>query len=163
MSAESEAGATAEPEAEDHPLEKMVQPTIKFIIGVVALIVAQEVIFQVPGTSDVTVSLPGAAEITVARLLHSAIVVLLMGVVVKFGSDIGTMLQGSTDTFVKLRRMAILIAGTVSLAIAYQLFRWIPSRYDALQHSLYNIGFLIVGLLLGGWVILILYGNVDRV
>lgn len=163
MSTEADAEEAPVAEAEDHPLEKMVQPTIKFAIGIVALIVAQELIFRVPGTGDVTATLPGGVEVTIARILHTVIVFLLMGVIVKYGSDIGKMLQDSTETFVKLRRMSVLIAMTVSLAVAYQLFRWIPDRYEAVQFSYYNIGFLIAGLILGGWVILIMYGNVDRV
>jgi hypothetical protein len=162
MSTETDADASTAAEAEDHPLEKMVQPTIKFVIAFLALYAAQEIIIRVPATANADVLLPGTtAPITVGQLLHSGITVLLVGAILKFGSDVGSLLQESTETFAKLRRLAVLVSAIIALAVAYQLFRWVVDVYPILTTH-YDLAFLIVGLLLGGWVVLIMYGNVDK-
>lgn len=160
MSTEPESGAAAE--AEDHPLERMVQPTIKAVIAFLALFAAQEVIIRVPATAEATVLLPGTTTpVTVGQLLHSGITVLLVGVILNLGKDVGSMLADVSETFVKLKRLMILVAGLIALAVAYQLFRWVVDVFPIVSTS-YDLAFLVVGLLLGGWVVLILYGNVDR-
>lgn len=162
MSTESEPSDAAAPEAEEHPLERMVQPTIKFVIALLALFVMQEIVVRVPATAEATVRLPGTTTpITVGQIIHSGITVLLVGVILNFGKDVGNMLQEVTDTFVKLKRLSILIAGIIALAVSYQLFRWVVDVFPIISTH-YDLAFLIVGLLLGGWVVLILYGNVDR-
>ncbi|MDY6779045.1 MAG: hypothetical protein SV760_00545 [Halobacteria archaeon] len=142
-------------------VSRLTKPTLKFLVALGVLFGAQQVVLRVPAVSKVTVEI-SAYSVSVGKLLSSLISLLVVVSVLKFAYDSGTVFSELLPDVPRVRRLSVLVGALASLFVAYQSFNWVLDFYPEYSNH-YDVAFLVVGLLIGGWMGLILYTNIGRI
>lgn len=143
--------------------EDLLKPTVKFLISVVAIILAQQIVINVEAATGTDVAIPGSTEsVTVAEILFSVLTIILVGVIMNYSSSIGEILDEALTEFSGVKKFILILGGLASLLVVYQLFKWVIDYYPPIANE-YDLTFLIAGLLLAGWLVVIILFNIDRV
>ncbi|MDY7082148.1 MAG: hypothetical protein SXQ77_07035 [Halobacteria archaeon] len=154
---------TTEPESETKLQSRFAKPTLKFAVALIVLFVAQRISVTVQATNEVKIAVPTSSEtITFAQLLTSIITLLIVAAILIYASEIGAVLADFLPEFSQIKRIVMLTGGIISLVIVHHLFSWVL-QYRPMYAEEYDLGFLIAGMLLGGWIGLILYLNVGNI
>lgn len=142
--------------------EDLVRPTLKFLIAIAALFVAQQIVLMVPAATDTTIGVPNATEsISVAEILVGVFALLMVAAIINYASSIGTILRDAMEEFTGVRKFVLIVGVLASLLLMYQMFRWVIDYYPPIANE-YDLAFLVAGLVLGGWLVIILLFNVDK-
>lgn len=144
---------------------KLTQPSIKLVIALVVLFVAQLIVESVGATKNTMLDLPRTeTQISVAQLLVSIFTIIMFISVMVYAFKVGGILAREMPEFPKIRRIIQLIGVMIVLVWAYGSFRWLVGDDHYPQYNeYYDIGFLVVGILFVFWLGLVLYLNVDNI
>ena len=151
-----------ETEDSNDALKSFLRPSLKFVLGLAFLYVAEFLTRSMEATSEVQFNLPNTPEvITVQQIIHSVVTILTIVLIMKYGSDIGGLLKEMTGV-TNVKRIALTVSSIVSLAVLYWMSLWIVEIYSEYRRY-YDVGFLVVGLIMMAILVISLYRNIDRI
>jgi len=142
----------------------LAKPIVKFVVATAVIVTLWWLVENVEATQAVDVPLPGTSEtITIGAVLSSFLTVILMIAIISFAASFGNIMREGmglkvTESIAKLAGLGI------ALVFAYRMFGWVVSEeYFASYSNQYDIAFLAAGIVVVGWLGLVLYSNVDEV
>ncbi len=138
---------------------ELAYPIIKFVVAVGVLVLLWRLVNTVDAAHQVTVPLPGGAEISMAGLMSSVLTLILMIAIIAFASSFGRVLHDGLDVGV-LETLSKLGGIAIALVFAYFMFAWVTETFEGYEAH-YDIAFLVAGIVIVGWLGLVLYSNVD--
>lgn len=142
----------------------LAKPIVKFVVAVAVILTLWWLVENVQAAQEVTVPLPATAEtITVAGVLSSILTLILMIAIIVFSASFGKILHDGTELGV-LESISKLAGLGISLVFAYRMFDWIIDENHFSEYAYqYDIAFLVAGIIVVGWLGLVVYSNVDEV
>ncbi len=142
----------------------LAKPIVKFVVAVGVIVTLWWLVENVQAAQEVTVPLPGTAEtITMAGVISSVLTVILMIAIVAFAASFGRILHDGTDISV-LESISKLAGLGIAIIFAYWMFDWVIDEEHFSQYAAqYDIAFLIAGIVVVGWLGLVVYSNVDEI
>jgi magnesium-transporting ATPase (P-type) len=142
----------------------LAKPIVKFFVAVAVIVTLWWLVENVQAAQEITVPLPGTTEtVTIAGVISSVLTIVLMIAIVSFSSSFGRILHEGTGIGV-LDSVSKLVGLGISVVFAYWMFEWVINEEHFSEYSYqYDIVFLIAGIVVVGWLGLIVYSNVDEI
>ncbi|MFP4633211.1 MAG: hypothetical protein ACLFMT_07255 [Halobacteriales archaeon] len=157
-----QAGEKGDVDADREWYFELSRPILKFVVAVAVLVSLWWLVENVGAASEIDVPLPATSEtITLAGVLSSALTVFLMIAIVAFSASFGRILHDGTGVSV-LESLSKLGGLAVSLVFAYWMFGWVVETFPEYAAE-YDVAFLVLGIVVVGWLGLVLYSNVDEI
>ncbi|MFB6283021.1 MAG: hypothetical protein ABEK59_03685 [Halobacteria archaeon] len=143
-------------------IRMFLRPTLKFILALVFLYVAEYLTSTTKAASEIQYNLPKTSHmVSVQEIIHGIITILVFIAILKYGYDVGTILKRKTEMR-SPRRLSMVISGIISFGVVYWMSLWVVDIYTAYKRT-YDVAFLIVELVLLALLVLALYRNIERI
>ncbi len=139
---------------------QIVKPIIRVIIALISLGVINFIIGRLPG---INVQIPGLnLPWSNPTIITAVIYTIMIVIILKFGFTIGPTIQNVFPKFSELRTIAMNVVYLIALGIAYGAYRPIVTPFLSEDIWLYDLGFLVVGLILAYIVASTLMKSTDK-
>lgn len=136
--------------------DSLVKPTIRLGLAIVVLFAARFILVRVPGTDFMLLE----PNLSVGVLLYGIITLVIMAVLFDYASTVGGVLREESGGPKEVKRAIQLATLLLLLVWAYPTFTWLP--YFDTHPGQYDLLFLVLGIVAGGWLAALLYTNVDE-
>ncbi|MFC3476548.1 hypothetical protein [Halobacterium litoreum] len=136
--------------------QALVKPTVRFVLALAVLFTARAVLVRVPGADRILLE----PTLSVALLVYGLVTLVIMAAVFDYASTVGAVIAAELDGPSAIRRAIQLATLLLLLVWAYPTFTWLP--YFDTHPGQYELVFLVTGLVAGGWLVVLLYTNLDE-
>lgn len=140
-------------------LPKLIKPIIKFIIGLVVLLIIRAVVSSLPMIKDATIARFPLTPLQIAVVVVDTIIIVIL---LNFGREIGNSLRFAVEHFPKVGTIANLVVVLVAVSIAYGAYNRIGFLLPRNIHWIYPVIFIVLAVIPLYFLVMTIYRNIDK-
>ncbi len=140
-------------------LPTLIRPVLRFVIGLVVILIIRAVVAALPMIRDATIS---GFRLTPLQIALAVVDTIIIVVLLNFGREMGNSLRFAIKSFPEVGSIATLIVGLIAVSIAYSSYRNFGFLLPLSIRWIYSVLFVVLAAIPLYFLIMTVYRNIDK-